>query len=419
MRLPRVALAVAALVAVAGCGPTAPTQTVVPTTLGPTLGPTDGSTASDPPAEGVYAAIRRDVAGIRALEPTADVAPVTIDEATLRRNLEAEFDAEWTPKELAVAEDMLIGLGLLPPGSSLRQLTLDLQAGQVAGYYSPDKNQLFVVSRSGRLGATERVTYAHEFTHQLQDQHVDLNKLGLDAPDQSDRALAVLSLIEGDATHVQTVWTQEHLTPEELGELLAAALDPEAIEALRRAPRYLRETTLFTYEAGLAFVDQVMTAGGGTAAVDAAFRDPPVSTEQVIHPDRYLDRDAPTVVSIPAGLAEGLGAGWSEAGRDTLGELLLRIWLQDGGLPRAQAFAAAEGWDGDRLAIFRGPSGAVGIGLVTTWDSAADAEEFRAAAALAADALELDVVVNLAPGGRDVMVAVGDRASEIAAALGG
>ena len=102
---------------------------------------------------------------------------MTIDPEQLATNLQAEFDAEYTPEDLADTEDMLIALGLLPPGASIRQLTLDLQAGQVAGYYSPDKDQLFVVRRSGDdLGAIERVTYAHEFNHQLQDQHFELDQ---------------------------------------------------------------------------------------------------------------------------------------------------------------------------------------------------------------------------------------------------
>ena len=59
-------------------------------------------------------------------------------------------------------------------------MTLDLLAGQVAGYYSPERDELFVVSRTGQAsGRSERSTYAHEFTHQLQDQRFDLGSLGL------------------------------------------------------------------------------------------------------------------------------------------------------------------------------------------------------------------------------------------------
>ena len=54
------------------------------------------------------------------------------------------------PEQLRDSEDLLIALGLLPGGRlAPRRMTLDFQAGQVAGYYSPDKDELFVVRRSG------------------------------------------------------------------------------------------------------------------------------------------------------------------------------------------------------------------------------------------------------------------------------
>ena len=383
-----------------------------PATLTPTPGPTG---SPRPPAE-VYAEIRAAVAAIRGLEPTADVEPVTIDVDQLETNLAAEFDKEYPAAKLAAVEGKLIGLGLLPAGSSLRELTLDLQAGQVAGYYSPDQDELFVVNRSGAaLGAAERVTYAHEFTHQLQDQHVDLGSLGLDAPDQSDRAQAILALIEGDAVSAQSAWMAGNLTPRELGELLAVALGPASLEALQRAPRYLRETALFPYEDGFSFVSRLL-AEGGYGAVDAAYGDPPDSTEQVLHPDKYLRREAPIQVAIPEGIAGSLGGGWVEAGRDTLGELLLRIWLREGGVTVAEARAATAGWGGDRLILLRGPDEEIGIGLITAWDSAAEASEFSAAASTAVTALDSQGLV-VSDGIQRVIVAMGDRAADILAAL--
>src|SRR5687767_4432977 len=230
--------------AIGACGSTVPSA---PPTPGPTPGPT-APTQTQRPASETEAETRPGVAEIRNLEPSADVDPVTIDEAQLRTNFEAEFDRAQTPAQLKDSEDMLITLGLLPPGASLRALTLDFQAGQVAGYYSPEDDELFVVSRSGGIGPAEEATYAHEFTHQLQDQRFDLGALGFDAIDQSDQALARLALVEGDATSVQTTWMTQNLDARELGEVLAAALDPEALEALRRAPAYLRDTATFPYQ---------------------------------------------------------------------------------------------------------------------------------------------------------------------------
>jgi hypothetical protein len=399
----RIAAALAIGVSLAGC-----------TTPAPSAAPP----ASARSAAEVYGAIRSDVQGIRGLAPTAAVEPVAIDESQLRRNLEAEFDTANTPAELKFSEDLLIALGLLPTGSSVRELTLDFQSGQVAGYYSPERNELFVVSRSGGLGAAEKVTYAHEFTHQLQDQHGDLERLEMDANDQSDRSLARLALVEGDAVSVQAAWMQSALSSKELGELLAVALGPSSMEALQRAPAYLRETALFPYNEGFAFASRLL-ATGGYETLNAAYEDPPDSTEQVLHPDAYLEREEPVAVSIPNDLAASLGPGWTEAGRDTLGELILRVWLREGGLTAAEARTGAAGWGGDRLVLLRGPGGEVSVGLRTAWDSPADATEFASAAERAIDGHDLDGVVIPGAGPTAVIVAIGLRAADVAAALTG
>ena len=400
-------VALAAAVALAACNPVAPT-----------VAPTPDPAGTARPAAEVYAEIRADVERARGLQSTAAVDPVTIDEAQLVENLEAEFDAEYSVEELAFSEDSLTTLGLLPKGSSLKQLTLALQAGQVAGYYSPERDQLFVVRRSGTdLGAVERVTYAHEFTHQLQDQHFDLGHLFAGAENETDGSYSRLALVEGDAVSVQSAWMTERLTPQEMGELIAVALGPTSIDALQRAPRYLRETALFPYEDGFAFASRLL-AEGGSPAVDGAYADPPTTTEQVLHPDRYLQREAAVEVSIPAGVAASLGAGWSEGGQDTLGELVLRIWLREGGITLPEARAATAGWGGDRLVLLRGPDDALAVGVATVWDTPADAQEFGDAASAAANALDLEVVVSRDDSLR-VVIAIGPEADLLAAALGG
>jgi len=419
--------ALAAILALAGCGSVQPSASSppslapsLPPSAAPSAGPTPSAVApgaSSRPAAEVYAEIRTAVEAIRRLQPTKAVEPVTLDAAQLTANLTADFDHENTPDELRLAEDLLITLGLLPPGSKLRTIMLDFQSGQVAGYYSPDKDQLFVVNRSGGLDGSQMATYAHEFTHQLDDQVIGLDKLGLDVADQSDRQLARLALVEGDATSVQSTYMTANLTPKQLGEVLAAAADPKALEALQKAPPYVRETALFPYERGLAYVMTLIATGGGYAAVDAAFKSPPDSTEQILHPDKYVQREVPATVKLPD-VATALGAGWTAAGQDTLGELILSIWLTQGGVPRAEANVAATGWGGDRLVLLRGPDDALGVGLVTTWDTAADASEFLAAASTAVSAREPDGLAA-SDGLRTVVVALGARAADVLQVLGG
>jgi hypothetical protein len=358
----------------------------------------------------VYGLVASQVEQIRGLQPTADVTPVLIDQAQLTANLAADFDKSNPPAVIENSERELIGLGLLPAGSSLRTLVLDLQSGQVAGYYSPKQNELFVVSRAGGIGPLQRVTYAHEFTHQLQDQHFDLDKLGLQAPDEGDRSLARLSLVEGDAVSTQSAWMQTALTSQELGEVLAASLDPVGLAALQRAPVILQQTALFPYTSGLQFV-QTLLATGGYGAVNAAFGGPPDSTEQVLHPEKYVSHERPIQVKPASDLAAKIGSGWSEAARDTLGEFVLRVWLQQGGVTAGEATTAAAGWGGDRLVLFVGPAGATAIAIETAWDTPADADEFVSAATTAIAGLHLHGGIVHAAGSTTVSIAIGPDAA--------
>jgi hypothetical protein len=363
----------------------------------------------------VYAAIAAQVEQIRGLQPTADVAPVILDQAALTENLTAKFDKSNPPSAIKQSQEELVALGLLPAGTDLRATILAFQAGQVLGFYSPDDKKLFVVSRAGGIGPTERLTYAHEFTHQLQDQHFDLNALGMDATDQGDRSLGRLSLVEGDAVSVQTTWMTTVLTKDELAQVLASSLDPAAMAALQNAPPILRQTSLFPYTAGLAFV-QTLLSTGGYAAVNAAFAKPPASTEQILHPEKYTAQEAPVDVPIPTGIPALLGTGWSEAGRDTLGEEYLRVWLGELGASQ-QAFAAAAGWGGDRLVLYEGPNGATQLVIVTAWDTATDADEFATALGVVSAAGKIQLSFAHASGSKSVSIAIGPKATTVLPAL--
>ena len=119
------------------------------------------------------------------------------------------------------------------------------------------------------------------------------------------------------------------------------------------------------------FSARKLTNKGGWAAIDEVYRDPPLSTEQILHPEKYREKpDYP--MSIELGHAFP-GEGWKEAGRNVLGEMQLAILLKKHG-----GKAAAAGWDGDRYAVFEGPKAKLGLVWVSTWDSEDDAREFHA-----------------------------------------
>lgn len=395
----------ATLLAAAGCGP-APSPS-------PSASASPPATADPSPASPleVYAAIAAQIAAIRGLEPTSDITPVVIDEATLRANLETAFDEDNPPKVLAASERLLRALGLLDPGTSLRDAIVDLNASQVIGYYSSTDDDLFVIDRGGALGATARVTYAHEFTHQLQDQHFDLDSLGLAEIDESDRALAVRAFVEGDATLTQTRWMTENLRPDDLAELLRDATDPDVMAALARAPRYLVATSLFPYQDGGAFVGTI--GGDDFTRVDDVYERLPTTTEQILHPEKYLageTGDTPFDEPPPAWLA-ALGSGWAADPTDTLGEFLIRLWLIEAGIEAPEAADAAAGWSGDRIAVYAGADDAVAVVLVTDWDTPSDAAAFAEAASRAITQLDLEPRLIEGPGLRVVVVLASDGAS--------
>jgi hypothetical protein len=384
----RLATVFAALVVlVAACGTSGPTAS--PGSPGPSpsstgslaLNPTASAAATpvvDPAA--IYSTIEDQVVAIRGLQPKAAVSPTVLDDAGIKKLINDSFRKD-NPADLMTANERIMrALGLLPADASLTDLYISLLGSQVAGLYSPDDKKLYVVSKSGGLGATEKVTFSHEFTHALQDQNFDLGKLQLDQIGQGDRAFARLSLVEGDATLTMSQWEVQHLTQAELGEILAASGDDASLKILLAMPPILRDSLLFPYTLGLGFV-QGMQSGGGWDAVNAAFGQPPDSTEQIIHPDKYFAHEKPIPVELPKDLASGLGSGWKVGLEDSFGEFQMQVWLkQNTTVPAATAIDAAAGWGGDRVAVVDGPNGSWGVVLRTAWDSDRDAAEFESAA---------------------------------------
>ena len=397
----RSALAAVLSIVVAGCGIFGP----APSTAGPTASPT---TPPDPAT--VYATIEEQVRAIRGLEEKVPVQPKILDEAALTDYVMEQFRKD-NPEQLVEANERLLKtLGLFPSDASLEDLYIGLLSSQVAGLYNPKDKTLYVVSRSGGLGPAEKTTFAHEYTHALQDQNFDLAKLNLDATGDGDGAIARLSLVEGDATLLMTLWQIDNLTQAEIIRLLGESLNPAITGPLEDMPAVLRESLLFPYTSGLTLT-QRLHAGGGWAAVDAAFAKPPASTEQVIHPEKYDSAEVPTVVALPDDLAGRMGAGWSLGLEDTLGEFQLKVWLAnaaDGAATeQGNATEAAAGWGGDRVAVLYGPGGATAVVIDSEWDSPSDAAEFATQAKL--------VVSSLAGAGEVVAPTGGTRVTVILA----
>lgn len=340
----------------------------------------EGSPASTPGEQAAFAAIERQVQQTRGL-PAAQIGPPQIiDRDQLAVELKALFDAEYPQAQRDADNLTLHALGLLAADQDVAQLQLRLLGDQVLGFYDDRKRRMVVVSDGG-LSAEAKITYAHEYTHALQDAAFTLKTLETDAVGEDDRSLARTGLIEGDATQTMLLWALAgNLTPTELAEIGQSPV-PDTGDA----PSWMVGLLEFPYTAGLQWVGQVHQEGG-FQAVDAAFTDPPASTEQVIHYDKWAAREKPVAVSVPD-LAPALGAGWKRVASSPQGEAMLGEMLQFFGVPQADAAPAVAGWGGDRVAAYSGPLGAFSLEWRLAWDTAADATEFADAYAKVIDAL--------------------------------
>ena len=267
----------------------------------------------------------------------------------------------------------------------------DLFAEQIAGFYDPETHEMVVV-QSAQFQGPERLTYAHEYNHALQDQNYDMQDgLGYNEEDcekDSERCAAVQALIEGDATKLELEWFFEYGTRRDANEI-QDFYDNYESPVYDAAPAFLREDFIFPYTTGFDFVDYLFTQGGW-AAVDAAYANPPVSTEQILHPERYPD-DIPVQVSLPD-LGTTLGEGWNLLEEDVMGEWFLFLILTQGVDPLGQmpieaAQAASEGWGGDAYAVYHHPaSGDLIAVLEHVWDSRQDASQFSQHFSMSLDA---------------------------------
>ena len=276
---------------------------------------------------------------------------------------------------------VLSSLGLLPGEFDLKGFYQSLYSEQIAGFYDEETKEIYVVQGQD-FGGSEKLTYSHEFTHVLQDQVYGLEEgLGLNdevCEEDSERCAAVQALIEGDASQTEILWFQTYASREDYLDLMDM-FDQMNTPVLDSAPPFMSADLYFPYEKGFAFV-QSLYDQGGFEAVDDAYLNPPVSTEQILHPERYPD-DIPLTVELPD-LEPVLGNSWRLFDQNVMGEwytyLILNKSYEDSyQITETQALDAAEGWGGDAYAVYLNENTDEAIFIMDTyWDTQEDADEF-------------------------------------------
>jgi len=285
----------------------------------------------------------------------------------VRSYLLAKLDEELPPGRMRGLETAYRLFGMLPDTLRLRDLLLNLYAEQVAGYYDPDSAMLFGVAGADR--AQLRLVLAHEMVHALQGQYLPLDSI-LKSTVNNDRLTAAQSVLEGQATLVSI----EVLTPgqgvtatPQFWELYRDQVRAQqsAMPVFARAPLVVREALIFPYLEGAEFMHWWADRGPRDTLPYGPRM--PVSTEQILHPDRYARGDAPVTLAFAA----DSGVVYE----DVLGESEIRVLLAVlAGSDDVQTVVPI-GWGGDRFRVYDAPGGPALVWYVA-WDDQRSADRF-------------------------------------------
>ena len=293
---------------------------------------------------------------------------VILDEAEFTERVAGLIAEDLVEEDLAIDSAYLALLGMVPEGTDLYGLFIDLYSEQVAGFYDGDALEMVVPASPDGFTPLQRITVLHELVHALTDQHFDFSDEYDTLIDEGngDDTSAYLALIEGDAQRASFVY-MEGLSPLEA---VQAATEAFRIESpvFDSVPAWMRSDLLFPYQQGLAFTDAVIGIGG-LASVDRAYTDRPTTTEQILDHGKYLSREGPR--ELPALTTQP--AGWEVYEEGSFGEWGLRLVLGES-LSPGDATQAAAGWGNDNYAVYsRGQDVAVVIHYIG--DAERDAEE--------------------------------------------
>ncbi len=290
----------------------------------------------------------------------------------VRTYLIAKLDEELPPARMQGIETAYRLFGLLPDTLKLRGLLLDLYTEQVAGYYDPDSAKLFGVEGADR--SQLRLVLAHEMIHALQGQHLPLDSI-LSARSNNDRLTASQAILEGQATlaSIEVLAPGQDVTRNpEFWDLYREQVRTQqsSMPVFRRAPLILREALIFPYLQGAEFMHWWRRSPRADTVPYGRLM--PVSSEQILHPDRYERADRPVELRLAPDSAVVY--------EDVLGENEIRVILATlAGSDEVQTVVPL-GWGGDRYRLYRTPAGPALVWYVV-WDDARSRERFLRAAA--------------------------------------
>jgi hypothetical protein len=350
------------------------TQEATSTTHGAVARSTDALTASDD--------ILKQVSALRGLAILQPVPSGFKSRDEIHAIVLKDLDESSKPEEFETNTALLRFLGLVGADFELKRATTSLLTEQIAGFYEP-KTHFFYLADWIPL-EEQRTVIAHELTHALADQHFDLRRFEKWPAGDGDAKLAAHALVEGEATALMVEYSlRERGLPADLGAipisltdvLKAGVSEPDPLHPVfSNAPDVLKQSLQFPYVYGAGFV-QALIRKGSWRSVDECYRALPASTEQIMHPDKYVRNETPVRVSLHD-VGPLLGHGWRLVEQDVSGEFGYFVTLK-AMVPEKSAAVAAAGWAGDRYFFYLDSTKAKATYVhKSVWDTPNDAAEF-------------------------------------------
>ena len=306
------------------------------------------------------------ISGLKLLHP---VPCDLISKDKVNEFLKKRVKEATTPEEIRAEELTLKKFGFVPPDFNLEQTTIDLLTEQAAAFYDYDRKKLFVTETTSP--ETQAPVLAHELSHAIADQNFNLGKFIRQGRKSDDAATARLAIMEGQATWLMSEYLAHKLgqslkdSPALVRMMSALADSSGQYPVYDSAPLYLRQTLIFPYTKGMLF-QQAVIEHGGAGAFAEVFRNPPVSTQQILHPEKYFQSVQPAMPALPE---VKLPRGFKSVVGGSLGELDHQVLLEQFA-GKAVADDIAPHWSGAGFELRENKKeGQVVLLYAVQWDS--------------------------------------------------
>ena len=350
------------------------------------------------------------VSDIRGLKLELSVTAGVYSKKELKDFLIREISKEVPKEKAEMYQKVAVKFGLIPKDMDIMKAIIELLTSQVAGFYNNKAKELYIIKPSDSDDSDDDKTskaqrqmleqlygidaddmvMVHELMHVVQDQVLGLSSLPLDGDGNDDLVLALKGVVEGEASIVMYEYMFKDGFDTSKYMLGGSMRESAKTGKMADLPAFLTHTLVFPYSDGYDFTLKVKEAKLPADLSDIPlikdtkpewknvtrlYKDPPLSTEQILHPKKYYDeRDNPISIILPD-VTKPLGADWNPLEQNVWGEFVVKIMLDEYNVKRTNR--ASAGWGGDRYTVLENSKDKkVAAVWFTTWDTEKDAKEF-------------------------------------------